>query len=165
MITCPFSSLRKWVTIGSESRRMPSNVFPYGSQQSVLHIGRWIWIVYPLFFYGFSPHLARFVFTARTESLHTACARSTCIKPQSVFSVLSTQRSCLSFIRLVRRLSKYPSHMQNWQSNLLAEHRLRRVLLDEQQLRQVQFVSSNILIKAYAEGTLWCVAEMWIPLC
>lgn len=45
-----FSSLRTWVTVGSESRRMPSNVFPYGSQQSVLHIGHWIWIAYPLFF-------------------------------------------------------------------------------------------------------------------
>ncbi|KAF9491182.1 hypothetical protein BDN71DRAFT_1453381 [Pleurotus eryngii] len=44
--------------------------------------------------------------------------------------------------------------MQNWPSNLLAEQRLHRILLDEQQLRQVQFVSSNILIKAYAEGTL-----------
>ncbi|KAF7426512.1 hypothetical protein PC9H_008881 [Pleurotus ostreatus] len=44
--------------------------------------------------------------------------------------------------------------MQNWPSNLLAEQRLRHVLLDERQLRQVQFVSSNILIEAYAEGTL-----------
>ncbi|KAF9491273.1 hypothetical protein BDN71DRAFT_1510543 [Pleurotus eryngii] len=44
--------------------------------------------------------------------------------------------------------------MQNWQSDLLAKQQLRCILLDKQQLHWVQFVSSNILIEAYASGTL-----------
>lgn len=48
--------------------------------------------------------------------------------------------------------------MQNWQTDLLAEQQRYRVLLDKHQLRCVQFASSNILIEAFAAGTLWCVA-------
>ncbi|KAF4565604.1 hypothetical protein EYR36_002178 [Pleurotus pulmonarius] len=44
--------------------------------------------------------------------------------------------------------------MQNWQADLLAEQRRYRVLLNEHQLRRVQFASSNILLEAFAAGTL-----------